>query len=70
MLKQQLKRRRQPSTDAPPPRPPSRPSPRSAPEAQALLTHEMLRVPEKHDDPAMRAAGERPAKAAKVKNPD
>ena len=42
-----------------------RPSRHSAPEAQELLSRVMLRVAEKHDDPAMRAAGERLAKVAK-----
>jgi hypothetical protein len=41
------------------------PAQRSAPEARAMLARVMLRVAEKHGDDAMRAAGERLAKAAK-----
>ena len=49
---------------APPAKPPE-PAQGSAPEAQALLAKVMLRVGAKHDDDAMRDAGERLAKAAK-----
>jgi hypothetical protein len=45
------------------PKPPE--PPRSAPEAQELLARVMLRVAEKHDDAAMRDAGERLARVAK-----
>jgi len=50
-----------------PPAKPPEPSRSSTEGAQKLLARVMLRVADKHDDPAMRAAGERLAKAAQEK---
>ena len=53
--------RKKPATVAKPPESPQG----SSVEAQALLVRVLLRVAEKHDDPAMRDVGERLSKVAK-----
>jgi hypothetical protein len=56
---------RMPRKKPPPPAKPPVPAQRSSPDAQALLAKLMLRVADKHDDPAMRDAGERLGEIAK-----